>query len=136
MGCTLRQHLDSVELETPIRDIVDACRVWESHAEFVDHRGDSPTLRQPLPVCPIEDAETVKVQAGASVGITPEDQDLLGTLMQHLLPTPVVSPPEATPIPSECDLLIQRLKGNIHRSVLVLQIWRYCYRICFQSDLR
>ena len=114
VGCTLRRHLDSVEPETPIWDIVDRCRVWESPAEFVDHRGDSPTLRQPLPVCPIEDAETVNVQAGASVGITPEDQDLLGTLMRHFLPTPVVSPPEATPIPSERDLLIQRLLGNIH----------------------
>ena len=87
-------------------DIVDRCRVWESHAEFVDHRGDSPTPRQPLPVCLVDDAETVD--------ITREDQDLPGTLMRHLLHTPVVSPPEATPIPSESDLLIQRLIGNIH----------------------
>ena len=28
-----------MEPETPIRGIVDGCRVWESHAEFVDHRG-------------------------------------------------------------------------------------------------
>ena len=100
-----------VEPETPIQDIVDRCRVWKNHAEFVEHRGDSPTLRQPLPVSPIED--TVKVQAGASVGTVPEDQDLLGALMRHLLPTPVVSPPEATPLPLECDLLIQCLMGNI-----------------------
>ena len=50
----------------------------------------------------------MKGQASASVDITPEDQDRLGTLMRHLLPTPVVSPP------SECDLLIQHLMGNIH----------------------
>ena len=81
VGCALRRHLDSVEPEIPIQDIVDRCCVWESHAEFVDHRGDSPTRRQPLPVCPIEDTETVRVQAGASVGTAPEDQDLLGTLM-------------------------------------------------------
>ena len=86
----------------------------------MDHWGDSPTLRQPLPVCPVDDAETVQVQAGASVDITPEDQDLLRTLMRHLLPTPVVSPPEATLIPSERDLLIQRLMGNI-RPVQPLQ---------------
>ena len=47
---TLRQHLDSVAPETPIRDIVDRCCGWESHAESMDHRGDSPTPRQPLPV--------------------------------------------------------------------------------------
>ena len=31
---------------------------------------------------------------------------------EHLLPTPVVSPPKATPIPSELELLIQHLMGN------------------------
>ena len=30
-SCELRRHLDSVPPETPIRDIVDRCRVWESH---------------------------------------------------------------------------------------------------------
>ena len=29
----LRGYLDSVPKETPIRDIVDRCRVWESHAD-------------------------------------------------------------------------------------------------------
>ena len=44
--------------------------------------------------------------------MTPEAQDMLESLMQHLLPTPAVSPPKATPIPSEFELLIQRLMGN------------------------
>ena len=29
-NCDLRRHLDSVSPETPIRDVVDRCRVWES----------------------------------------------------------------------------------------------------------
>ena len=29
-SCELRRHFDSVPLETPIRDVVDRCRVWES----------------------------------------------------------------------------------------------------------
>ena len=29
----LRRHLDSVGPDTPISDIVDRCRVWESHEE-------------------------------------------------------------------------------------------------------
>ena len=33
--CDLRRHLDSVSPETPIRDVVDRCRVWESHAHPV-----------------------------------------------------------------------------------------------------
>ena len=32
-SCELRRHLDSVPPETPIRDIVDWCRVWKSHAD-------------------------------------------------------------------------------------------------------
>ena len=39
-------------------------------------------------------------------------QELFESLLQHLLPMPVVSPPKVTPIPSELELLIQRLIGN------------------------
>ena len=54
VGCTLRQHLDSVEPETPIRDIVDRCRVRERHAEVVDLRGDSPTPTRDSPFLSIQ----------------------------------------------------------------------------------
>ena len=32
-SCELRHHLDSFPPDTPIREIVDLCRVWESHSE-------------------------------------------------------------------------------------------------------
>ena len=31
--CALRRHLDSLGPNTPMTDIVDCCRVWESHCE-------------------------------------------------------------------------------------------------------
>ena len=31
--CGLQRHLDGVPLETPIWEIVDSCRVWESHSD-------------------------------------------------------------------------------------------------------
>ena len=34
-NCDLRRHLDSVLLETLIRDVVDRCRVWKSHSDPV-----------------------------------------------------------------------------------------------------
>ena len=43
-SCALRWHLDSVAPETPIQDIVDRCRVWESHADSIDGRGGNPDL--------------------------------------------------------------------------------------------
>ena len=46
---------------------------------------------------------------------------MLGLLMRQLLPTPAVSPPRATPIPSDCELLIHRLMGTEHPVRPVLQ---------------
>ena len=37
--CALRRHLNSMGPDTPMRDIVDSCRVWESHAEAMDSWG-------------------------------------------------------------------------------------------------
>ena len=71
MECSRGQHLDSVEPGTPTRDIVDRCHVW------------------------INDVGTESGPVSYS-----EDQDMLGSLMRHLLPTPAVLPPRATPIPS------------------------------------
>ena len=42
-SCELRRHLDSVPLETPIRDVVDRCRVWESHADPAVRRVGKPS---------------------------------------------------------------------------------------------
>ena len=42
-NCDLRRHLDSVPPETPIRDIVDRCRVWESHADQSSRRLTKPS---------------------------------------------------------------------------------------------
>ena len=32
-SCELQRHLDSVPPETPLQDVVDRCRIWESHAD-------------------------------------------------------------------------------------------------------
>ena len=48
-NCDLRRHLDSVSPETPIRDIVDRCRVWESHADPASRRL---TKQNPYPIYP------------------------------------------------------------------------------------
>ena len=111
--CALRRHLDSVSPETPIRDIVDQCRVWESHADLEDQGGWYPSPRRPLPVYTINDGGKAGDDLpGTADDITPAAQELLESLLQHLLPTPVVSPPKVTQIPSELELLMQRLIGN------------------------
>ena len=42
-SCELRRHLDSVPPETPISDVVDRCRVWESHADPAVRRVSKPS---------------------------------------------------------------------------------------------
>ena len=37
--CALRRHLDSLKPETPMSDIVDSCRVWESHRDVETEPG-------------------------------------------------------------------------------------------------
>ena len=46
--------------------------------------------------------------------VASEDLDVLERIRRHLLPTPAVSPLKATPIPSDRELLIQRLLGTVH----------------------
>ena len=42
-SCELCRHLDSVPPETPMRDVVDRCRVWESHADPAVRRVSKPS---------------------------------------------------------------------------------------------
>ena len=74
--CSLRRHLDSVQPGTPIRDIVDRCHVWESHAEDTDRWGACPI---PNPPCPVYQNDDVRTESGPDVSA--EDQDMLGSLM-------------------------------------------------------
>ena len=60
----------------------------------------------------IDEVGTENGQPELAPDVSSEDQDMLGSLMRHLLPTPAMSPPRATPIPSESDQLIQRLLGK------------------------
>ena len=50
-NCDLCRHLDSVPPETPIRDVVDRCRVWESHADPIVRRMNKPTPDMTYPTC-------------------------------------------------------------------------------------
>ena len=62
-NCTLRRHFDSVQPETPIRDIVDRCRVWESHADTGARIIVKPGPERDLPVYTVD-----KLEGGGGVG--------------------------------------------------------------------
>ena len=56
-NCDLRRHLDSVPPETPIRDVVDRCCVWESHADPAVRRVGKPSPDPMYPAYAVGDAD-------------------------------------------------------------------------------
>ena len=81
-SCELRRHLDSVPPETPLQDVVDRCRVWESHADPLVRRVSKPSPDQTYPAYVVENSnnisETTRVAAVHPFWFPPESR--LGTL--------------------------------------------------------
>ena len=111
--CTLRRHLDSLGPDTPMADIVDCSRVWESHSELASSRQMGTDRHSPRAVCQV-------TEHGQSSVESPETESL-EDIIRKLLPTLSQPPPEAAIIPSDKDLLIQRLMGAIRPSQPVAQ---------------
>ena len=57
-SCELRRYLDSVPPETPIRDVVYRCRVWESHADPEIRRVSKPGPEPIYPAYVVGDSDT------------------------------------------------------------------------------
>ena len=57
-NCNLHRHLDSVSPETPIRDVVDKCRVWESHADPAVRRMGKPSPDPTYPAYAVGDTDS------------------------------------------------------------------------------
>ena len=107
-SCELRRHLDSVPPETPIRDVVDRCRIWESHADTAARRVSKPS---PDPIYPAyvvgyldNISETTRVAAVTRLKSGP---DQLEDLLRRLLTT--VDTPAPIPEVPVVEKLLQRL---------------------------
>ena len=98
-SCELRRHLDSVSPETPIRDIVDRWRVWESHADSDTRRFSKPGPERTLPIYTVDTlSEKMDDHVVSAVTTTQPKRDQLETLLRHLLPVPWYRPR----LPSRC----------------------------------
>ena len=56
-SCDLRRYLDCVPPDTPLRDIVDRCRVWESHGTTDIRRVSKPVSDPVYPTYQVEQPE-------------------------------------------------------------------------------
>ena len=93
-------------------DIVDSCRVWESHTEAANSWNGGPDQKFPRAICQLaEDTQSPVVST---------ESETLYEVMRRLLPTPAVSLPRAIPSPSDCELLIQRILGAVRPAQSVI----------------
>ena len=77
--CALRRHLDSLEPDTPMSDIVDFCRVWESHRDVKIETLISADRRPAREVC--------QVTVDKQIPTTSPKTDNLEDIIMKLLPT-------------------------------------------------
>ena len=101
--CALCRHLDSLGPDTPMADIVDCCCVWECHREVEIEPRTSADKHPACAICHVMEDEPAPAAS--------PETETLEDIIRKLLPTPVLPPPQAVPIPSDRDVLIQRLMG-------------------------
>ena len=111
-SCELRRYLDSVPPETPIRDVVARCRVWESHADPEIRRISKSSPDPIYPAYVVGDSDnvgqTIRVAAVTKPKSPPDQlEDLLRPLLANMAaPVPVPAPVPEVPT---VEKLLQRL---------------------------
>ena len=111
--CALRRHLDSLIPDTPMSDIVDSCRVWESHRDAETEPGIRSNRRPVHTIC--------QVAVDEQIWMPLPEKESLEEIISKLLPTPAPPKTRKDPIPSDRDLLVQRLLGTLTPSIPVVR---------------
>ena len=112
-NCALRWHLDSVPPETPIRDIVDRCRVWESHADTGVRRIVKPAPERLYRYTPWTNRCACWLTRWCWLLDPLADPGDLEVLLRRLLPTAPVPTPPPRPIPTDIENLLERLLSEV-----------------------
>ena len=111
-NCDLRQHLDSVPPETPIRDIVYRCRVWESHADPSASRLSKPSPDPIYPAYAVGDADyNIETKRVAAVTGQKSKPHQLEDLLRRVLTTAEL--PALKPEVLDVEKLLQQLVREI-----------------------
>ena len=101
-SCDLRRYLDCVPPDTPLRDIVDRCRVWESHGTTDIRRVGKPVSDAVYPTYTVEqpkyeDEPVCLVSVNKQSNPTDQTEELLRKLVEALTPVePITTPAKAS----------------------------------------
>ena len=137
-SCELRRHLDSVPQEAPIQDIVDRCRVWESHADSdvwrVSKPGPDPVFPTYVVSAPDRGVDDLRVAAVTTPQSTPDQVEVF---FRQLLASAAAPAPTPKPEPPAVDQLLQRLVAETQdwrpapAAATGSAGWKLCLGICF-----
>ena len=78
-NCDLHRHIDSAPPETPIRDVVDRCRVWESHDNPAVRRMSKPAPDPTYPAYTVGDTDSDNeiIRVAAVTGLKSDQNQLI-----------------------------------------------------------
>ena len=109
-SCELRRHLDCLPPDTPLRNIVDRCRVWESHSDLSGRNVSKPELTYPAYVVKKSENDPEPVRA-VTVNKPERSVDDTNKLLRKLVEmlTPGATSTARAPEPSVLDKLVQLL---------------------------
>ena len=102
-SCELRRYLDSVPPESPIRDVVDRCRVWESHADPEVRR-----VSKPGPAYVIGHSDMVGEEIGVAAVTKPSPSRSLRRIRWKTCSDDCMATPAPVPAPV-VEKLLQHL---------------------------
>ena len=113
-SCELRRHLDCLPPDTPLRDIVDRCRVWESHAELAERDVSQPKLTYPAYVVKPMEREPDVVRA-ISVDKNDRPVETTNEIIKKLVDmlTPGSNMTRKATEPSAFDKLVHLLREQV-----------------------
>ena len=107
-SCELRRYLDSVPPETPIRDVVDRCRVWESHADPDIRRVSKPGPEPIYPAYVVGESDNGVDEIRVAAVTKPKSPpDQVEDLRRRLLAS--MAPPAPVPAPGPEVLMVEKL---------------------------
>ena len=109
-SCELRRHLDCLPPDTPLRDIVDRCRVWESHSDLSGRNVSKPEPTYPAYVVKKSEKDPEPVRA-VTVNKPERSVDDTNKLLRKLVEmlTPGATSTARAPELSVLDKLVQLL---------------------------
>ena len=120
-NCDLQRYLDCVPPDTPLRDIVDRCRVWESHGTTEIRRVSKPIPEPVYPTYVVEqpdyESEPVcMVSVNKQNSQVDQTDELLRKLLEAL--TPVKPPPPPPPVRVPKSITLDKLSELLMSQVV------------------